>query len=105
MFSILKNLFSKSNPVMIQNLIKDGAFLVDVRSPSEFSQGCAKGSVNIPLEQVSHRLTEFSGKKHIIVFCRSGNRSGMAKAMLEKNGFTNIVNGGTWQDIDRVTRQ
>jgi rhodanese-related sulfurtransferase len=33
------------------------------------------------------------------VFCRSGNRSGKAKAILEANGFTNVSNGGSWKQV------
>jgi rhodanese-related sulfurtransferase len=39
-------------------------------------------------------------RKKIIVFCRSGNRSGQAK-MIEQNGFKNH-NGGTWQDVKQT---
>jgi len=51
------------------------------------------------LDEVADRLEEFSGKDHIVVFCRSGNRSGMAKAILAQAGITNVTNGGTWQDV------
>jgi len=44
-------------------------------------------------------ISKFKDKKNIIVFCRSGNRSGMAKSVLEQNGIKNVTNGGTWQDV------
>jgi rhodanese-related sulfurtransferase len=97
---IFGNIFSgNSNNENLATLINDGAFLVDVRSPGEFAEGNAKGSVNIPLDQVQNQLAKFKDKKNIVVFCRSGNRSGQAKSTLEQNGFTNVTNGGTWQDI------
>jgi len=80
-------------------LISAGAFLVDVRTPEEFESGHVSASVNIPLDEVAERISEFEGKNHIIVFCRSGNRSGMAKAILAQSGITNVTNGGTWQDV------
>ncbi|MEY2650736.1 MAG: hypothetical protein RL608_1410 [Bacteroidota bacterium] len=83
----------------MNELIQAGAFLVDVRTPEEFESGHVQASVNIPLDQVAERLDEFEGKDHIIVFCRSGNRSGMAKAILAQNGFANVTNGGTWEDV------
>jgi rhodanese-related sulfurtransferase len=43
----------------------------------------------------------FSNKKNIVVFCRSGNRSGQAKVILENNGIKNVTNGGTWQDVNK----
>lgn len=86
----------------LATLVNEGAFLVDVRSPSEFVEGNVQGSTNIPLDQVSSNLDKFKGKEKIVVFCRSGNRSGQAKAILEQNGFANVTNGGTWEDINAV---
>jgi rhodanese-related sulfurtransferase len=97
---IFGNIFGgNSNNENLATLINDGAFLVDVRSPGEFAEGNAKGSVNIPLDQVQNQLEKFKDKENIVVFCRSGNRSSQAKSILEQNGFTNVTNGGTWQDI------
>lgn len=101
MFGIFRNLFSKGSYQNLTMLISNGAFLVDVRTPAEYLEGSAKGAVNIPLNVVHNQLAQFSNKKHIIVFCRSGNRSGQAKNILEQNGFTNVVNGGTWQNVNQ----
>lgn len=98
MFDFLKNLFGGED---ITEKLKEGAFLVDVRSPQEFDAGHVKGSVNIPLDRVANSLSTFKNKKHIIVFCRSGNRSSQAKSILEKNGFANVTNGGTWQSVNQ----
>ena len=102
MFGIFKNMFSKKDTTQMENLLKEGAFLVDVRTPAEFAEGHVKGSTNIPLDQVPNQLAQFKGKEHIIVFCRSGNRSGQAKMILEQNGFKNVTNGGTWMDINAI---
>jgi rhodanese-related sulfurtransferase len=84
----------------MQNIINaNGTFLVDVRTPSEFEDGSAKGAVNIPLDRIMSELEQFKGKENIVVFCRSGNRSGQAKYILEQNGFKNVINGGTWQEV------
>ena len=98
--SFLNFLFGSGESVDLKQLIDEGAFLVDVRSPGEFASGHVKGSVNIPLDAVQTQLNKFKDKKHIIVFCRSGSRSGMAKSILEQNGFKNVVNGGTWDRVN-----
>jgi len=102
--SIFKTLFGGGPTVDLKDIIERGAFLVDVRTPSEFSGGHVKGSVNIPLDTIASQLSKFKNKKTIIVFCRSGARSSQAKSILEKNGFTNIVNGGTWNNVNRYLR-
>ena len=79
---------------------KNEIFYVDVRTPAEFAQGSVKGAINIPLDQIENQLAKFKDKKNIVVFCRSGNRSSQAKVILEQNGFTNINNGGSWEDVN-----
>ncbi len=102
--SIFQQIFGSGPTADVKALIEKGAFLVDVRTPAEFSEGHVKGSVNIPLDTVAAQLAKFSGKENIIVFCRSGNRSGQAKSILEKGGFTNVVNGGTWDYINQFVK-
>lgn len=102
MFNFLKKIFSGENNSSLKNLIQDGAFLVDVRSKSEFSSGNVKGSTNIPLDQIANQLTKFEGKDQIIVFCRSGLRSSQAKSILNQNGYTNVTNAGTWIKVNRI---
>ena len=98
--SLFQNLFGGGKTVDLKVIIEQGAFLVDVREPGEFAEGTAKGAVNIPLGSVATELTKFKGKENIVVFCRSGNRSGQAKTILEQNGFKNVMNGGTWQEVN-----
>lgn len=89
----------------LNSALKYGAMLVDVRTPEEFEQGSVPGAVNIPLNTIKNRLDEFVGKKGILVFCRSGNRSRQAKGILEAAGITNVINGGTWQNVAATKAQ
>ena len=95
-------LFGKTDNSQLTSVIKEGAILVDVRSPGEFSSGSVKGAINIPLEQMHSQLGKLKGKKNIVVFCRSGNRSSQAKTILEQSNFKNVINGGTWQNVNGV---
>jgi len=95
-------LFGKTDNGALTEAVNNGAFLVDVRTPAEFSAGSVKGAVNIPLDKVQSQLTKFEGKKNIVVFCRSGNRSSQAKSILEQNGFQDVINGGTWGNVNQV---
>lgn len=100
MISLLKKLFGGSQ-VDLASLIKQGAIIVDVRSKGEFASGHVKGAINIPLEQIGSSVSKLANYPHIITCCRSGNRSGMAKRTLEAKGFTNVVNGGSWQNVNQ----
>jgi len=46
-------------------------------------------------------LDKFRNKSHVVVFCLSGGRSAQAKAILEMNGFSDIINGGTWNYVNQ----
>jgi rhodanese-related sulfurtransferase len=97
----LQQLFGGGQTADLKNIIEQGAFLVDVRTPGEFAGGHVKGSVNIPLNTIPTQLSKFKNKKNIIVFCLSGGRSSQAKSLLEQNGFTNVINGGTWNHVNQ----
>ncbi len=94
-------IFGTINNSKSSEAIQEGALLVDVRSAGEFASGSVKGAVNIPLDRIGSQLSKFKGKKNIVVFCRSGNRSSQAKSILEQNGFQNVINGGTYQNVSQ----
>ncbi len=104
MMNFFKNLFGNANKVNLEEIINEGAFLVDVRTPQEFSGQKIKGSVNIPLDKIASQIAKFKNKNNIVVFCRSGNRSGQAKSILERNGITNIINGGSIGNIKQYVK-
>ena len=81
-----------------------GARLVDVREPSEYTEGHVPGAVLIPLGTVGERIEEFRGDGPLYVICRSGGRSMRACQTLAENGIDGInVAGGTlgWIDTGR----
>jgi phage shock protein E len=89
-----------ADAAVVREKIKAGALVVDVRTPAEFASGAYQGAINIPLDQVEKRLADFGARKHaIVVYCRTGNRSGQAKVILEKNGFSDVTNGGGLKDM------
>jgi len=101
---MFNQLFGGTATADLQSIIKEGAFLVDVRTPGEFAAGNVRGSVNIPLDTIPAQLAQFKNKTNIVVFCRSGSRSSQAKAFLDQNGFTNVINGGTWDYVNQFVK-
>lgn len=83
------------DPNEAKKLVKDGALLVDVRTSKEYKIGHITGAINIPLSQVQSRLQDFGTKdSKIVVYCRSGNRSGKAQSILLSEGFKHVYNLG-----------
>ena len=86
----------------LPQLIKEGAILIDVRSREEFDEGSVPGAINIPIDLLSDNIEEIPTDKPIIVFCKSGNRAGKAKKILEENNITDVTNGGSWQNVQKA---
>lgn len=83
-----------------ENVDLKKATIVDVREPSEFAEGNVKGSINIPLGEVSGKVEEFKNMpKPLVLCCLSGGRSGQAVQFLEANGVDTIYNGGGWNMV------
>lgn len=75
--------------------------IVDVRTVAEWeNDGHANCSVNIPLDQLESRMGELKKDQKVVLVCRSGNRAGRAKELLESVGFTLVENKGAWQNIE-----
>lgn len=102
--NLLSQLFGGAVKTNLSQLIDEGAFLVDVRTPGEFAGGHVKGSVNIPLDKVSLQMAKFKNQKNIIVFCQSGGRSAQAKSILQQHGIANVTNGGSWHNVNRYVK-
>ncbi|MDQ6904478.1 MAG: rhodanese-like domain-containing protein [Bacteroidota bacterium] len=101
MLDTIKDLLGMGPKTDYAQLVKAGAIILDVRSKSEFSSGHIKGSVNIPVDQLSNNLNKLKGKNvTIITCCASGMRSASAKNILKSNGFTAVFNGGAWNSLE-----
>lgn len=78
--------------------------IIDVRTFAEFSGGNVAGSLNIPLQEVAHRLDEIKAlSQPIILCCASGNRSGQAANFLKNQGV-DCENGGSWLEVNYQTK-
>jgi phage shock protein E len=99
MINTLKNLLGLGPKVDYADLVKQGAIILDVRSPGEYKQGHIKGSLNTPLNDLSQHITKLKKDTTIITCCASGMRSASAKSILKSNGFIQVHNGGGWSNL------
>lgn len=99
MIQLLKKMFGLGPKVDYKVLLENGAQIVDVRTKDEFQQGHIKGSINIPLNNLSSQATKLKKDKAIICCCASGMRSAQGKSMLRSNGFSEVYNGGGWMRL------
>lgn len=99
MLEALKQLFGLGPSVDYKELMKQGAQIVDVRTKAEFGGGHIRGSVNIPLNNLSNHYASLKKNKPVITCCASGVRSAQAKNILKANGFAEVHNGGGWMSL------
>lgn len=74
-----------------RRLVAAGVTVVDVRTPAEFQAGHVPGAVNIPFDEVKRRAGELGPPSTpLVLYCRSGRRSGIAAATLKRQGFDRL---------------
>jgi rhodanese-related sulfurtransferase len=75
--------------------------LIDVRTAAEYAQGHLAKAKLIPLQELDQRLAEIDKSKPVLLYCRSGHRSGNALKILQGKGYTEAkhIEGGinAWQ--------
>lgn len=75
--------------------IAAGAKLIDVRTREEYADEHLPNAINIPVDEISRRLSEVGPKdKAVVVYCRSGARSAAAASALKSAGYVEVYNLG-----------
>lgn len=96
-------MYSQITPTDLKQRIASGEdlVLIDVRQPEEHAEVHIPNSILIPLGELPARLDELEQyrDREIILYCRSGNRSGQACMFLSMQGFHHLANleGGMLQ--------
>ena len=78
----------------IQALLLQGAQLVDVRTPAEFTQRALPGAVNLPLPRLERLSEQLDPERPVLVYCRNGQRSAHARHRLQSAGFKRVIDLG-----------
>lgn len=89
----------------VKEALQEGAIIVDVRSHGEFAGGHAKGSLNIPAQQIRKDVKSLAKKnKTVVLCCRSGARASQAQQVLEASGIK-AINAGPWQTVKKAQNE
>ncbi|MGE5135092.1 MAG: rhodanese-like domain-containing protein [Gemmatimonadota bacterium] len=85
----------KVGPVQAQELMSQGAILLDVRENAEWQAGHAPRARHIPLSRLPGRLRDLPPQRTVVTVCRSGARSARAAALLAREGreVVNLTGG------------
>ena len=95
---------SRKSEEEVAELIKNGAFILDVRTGLEAKKGVAPGATNIDLLVLKRHLDELPRDRTIVTYCKSGGRAGKARDILDRHGF-DVVNGGDYESIVKIVEK
>lgn len=96
------------NQVAVQELGRllqedgDRLEVVDVRRPSEWQQGIIPRARLMPLDKLPSMLEDLDRNRTITAYCKSGYRSSIATSLMERAGFTDVVNVTGGMDAWRI---
>ncbi len=89
-----------------ETLVLDSStVIIDVRTADEFASGHLDGALNIDVQEATFDtlVSELDPDASYIVYCRSGNRSGVAIDRMTELGFTDLTNGGGVDNASQLT--
>ena len=92
----LLKIYALATLLLSSIVFSDEPLIVDVRSLEEVKTGIIQDAIHIEWTQIDKEINDIDVTKDqpIYLYCRSGNRSGKAAVILEKIGFTNVINAG-----------
>jgi phage shock protein E len=87
--------------------LKNGALVIDVRSPGEFNSGHLPNVINLPLDEIETALPRRVTDKNqvLLLHCQSGMRSGTAQKKLNGMGYANAFNLGSYGRAESIFKQ
>ena len=93
----LKRSFDDNKDITKEDLssyIKEGAIIIDVRSPQEYREGHVDGAISIPDYQIKKSIYKNIKEKDklIVLYCSTGHRSQSVQKVLENMGYSNVYN-------------
>lgn len=94
-FNLLR-IYALATLLLSSIVFSDEPLVIDVRSLEEVKTGIIQDAIHIEWTQIDKEINNIDITKDqpIYLYCRSGNRSGKAAVILEKIGFTNVINAG-----------
>lgn len=83
----------------------EAATIIDVRTPEEFAAGHLEGAINMNVEDntFATQIANLDSSKEYIVYCRSGNRSAIATALMNDAGISQITDLGSVENAAATT--
>jgi len=81
--------------------VLDSRVVIDVRGPDEVAEGAIVGATVLDFNagEFQAKIGGHDRNAAYLVYCRSGNRSGQAVAIMKELGFTDVIDAGAYVDL------
>ena len=81
--------------------VLESRIVIDVRSPAEVAEGAIAGATVLDFNagEFQAKIGDYDRNAAYLVYCRSGNRSGQAVAIMKELGFTDVIDAGAFSDL------
>ena len=81
--------------------VLDSRLVIDVRGPDEVAEGAILGATVLDFNagEFQAKIGDYDRNAAYLVYCRSGNRSGQAVAIMKELGFTDVIDAGAYVDL------
>jgi phage shock protein E len=81
--------------------VLDSRVVIDVRGPDEVAEGAIVGATVLDFNagEFQAKIGDYDRNAAYLVYCRSGNRSGQAVAIMRELGFTDVIDAGAYTDL------
>ena len=98
--------WGQAKPEEARALLKQGARVIDVRTPAEFQAGHLAMAINIPLAELQERIVREVPDKAtpLLLHCASGTRSAAGKRIVAGLGYTTVLNLGSYSRAETLTQ-
>ncbi|MFT6915655.1 MAG: phage shock protein E [Motiliproteus sp.] len=93
--------WAESREQQAWSLIDQGALIIDVRTTAEYADNHLPQALHIPYQQIKKQFAQLEIRKDraVVLYCRSGNRSGIAYKTLKSQGYSALYNGGGLKEL------
>ena len=87
---IPEGFLSAGDVAKVKDAIDAGAFMLDVRTEGEWTEGRIPGAYHINLRALGEQLQDVPKDRQVITYCKSGHRAALAMAALQVLGYENV---------------
>ncbi|MGN6291734.1 MAG: rhodanese-like domain-containing protein [Chitinophagaceae bacterium] len=88
----------------LKNALRNGAVIIDLRSPREFDEGHIPDSINIPVDRIPINAARIKAMNCPVILCGHSGSIGNARNYLLNHGVKEVYNGGRWTKVLNLSR-